>query len=42
MSSPEKSTPIFVQCQVVSPENIHTHDIIWNEQIVVMNIYVYT
>jgi hypothetical protein len=40
-SAPEKSTPIFVQCQVVIPENIHASNIIQTKPIIFGNIYSY-
>lgn len=34
---------LFVQCQMVSPENIHVRNITWTEQIIYRNIYcIYT
>lgn len=40
-SSPGKAT-LVIQYQMIRPENIHTHIIIQNEQIIFKNICVYT
>jgi hypothetical protein len=39
--APGKRTPTGFQYQVVRPEDIHTSNIIWTEQVIFRNIYMY-
>lgn len=40
--APGKRTPTGFQYQVVRPEDIHTSNIIWTEQVIFRKKYVYT
>lgn len=39
---PHRRAQLTVQCQVVSPKNIHTNNIIQTEQAIFRSIYLYT
>lgn len=37
----KKSHQVVIQYQIFSPKNIQTYNIIWNENVISMNIYIY-
>lgn len=34
--------PVVVHCQMISPESFSTSDSVWNQQVVVRTIYIYS